>query len=133
MNERLNRRDALARLAAVTAAVVALPKAVAAQGQQRTAITVYKDPSCGCCHLWVEHLQANGFSLTVIDTGKMADIKMRYKVGSEVQSCHTAVIGEYVIEGHVPASDIRKLLAAKPKNIVGLSIPACRRARQAWT
>ena len=93
-----------------------------AQGQAKTPIAVYKDPLCGCCGKWVEHMQANGFAPTVTVTD-MPPIRAKYKVANTVASCHTSVIGGYVIEGHVPASDVRLLLTRKPKGIVGITIP----------
>ena len=85
-----------------------------------TDIDVYKDPNCGCCQRWVEHLQANGFSVKVHD---VADF-MQYKQGvpSELAACHTAKVGGYLIEGHVPASDIRRLLKERPK-VSGIAVP----------
>jgi hypothetical protein len=91
--------------------------------QTKPALAVYKDPSCGCCQSWVQHMAANGFAPAVTDTADMTAIKTRYKVPAALQSCHTAVVGSYVIEGHVPAADVKRLLAAKPKGIVGLTVP----------
>lgn len=117
----MNRRDAVIRLGAVAGAALRLPRALEAQA--KVAIVVYKDPSCGCCSKWVEHLQANGFMASVKETTDIEPIKEKYQVRTELRSCHTAVVGGYAIEGHVPAADIKKLLAAKPKGIVGLTIP----------
>ena len=83
---------------------------------------VYRDPSCGCCHDWVEHLRANGFTATVRDTAGMAAVKARLGVPRALGSCHTAEIGGYVIEGHVPADAIKRLLAEKPE-ARGLAVP----------
>jgi hypothetical protein len=85
-------------------------------------IAVYKDANCGCCAKWVEHVRAAGFVAKVVDTPKMNEIKARFGVPAALRSCHTAVVGGYVIEGHVPASDIRRLLAQKPK-VAGLAAP----------
>ena len=117
----ISRRTAVRYLAATAAAVSLWPSRLRAE--PRTPIAVYKDPSCGCCHNWVDHLSASGFAPAVTDTPDMPAIKTKYKVTGRLQSCHTAVVGGYVIEGHVPAEDIRKLLAAKPKGIIGLTIP----------
>ncbi len=117
----ISRRTAVRHLAAAAAALSILPARLGAQA--KTPIAVYKDASCGCCHKWVEHLTANGFAPAVTDTPAMAAIKTKYKVADRLQSCHTALVGGYVVEGHVPAGDIRKLLAAKPKGIIGLTIP----------
>ncbi len=85
-------------------------------------ITVYKDPSCGCCTKWVKHLSANGFVTMVRDTPDMDEIKRTMQVPAALQSCHTAVVGAYVVEGHVPAGLIKKMLAEKAQ-IVGLAVP----------
>lgn len=83
---------------------------------------VYKSPSCGCCTEWVKHLRADGFSVAIEDTGNRA-ARARLGIPSALGSCHTAEIGGYAIEGHVPAADIRRLLAARPK-ARGLAVPA---------
>ena len=83
---------------------------------------VYKDPNCGCCHKWVEIMRKSGFDVSVKDTADMPSIKARYKVGRDLVSCHTALVGGYVVEGHVPADVIRKLLAGKPK-VLGIAVP----------
>ncbi len=84
-------------------------------------IEVWKDPNCGCCHLWVEHLQAHGFAVQVHDVGNTAARK-RLGMPEKLGSCHTARVGGYVIEGHVPASDIQRLLKEQPKAL-GLAVP----------
>lgn len=93
-----------------------------AWAQARPAITVWKDPNCGCCGGWVEHLRRNGFTATVIETGDMAAIKTQRSVPADLASCHTAEIAGYTIEGHVPASAILRLLAEKPTGR-GLAVP----------
>lgn len=85
-------------------------------------VTVYKSPTCGCCTAWVEHLRKEGFRVVAIDTADIDAIKRRQGVTQELSSCHTAVVGDYVIEGHVPAADIRRLLAERPQ-IRGLAAP----------
>ena len=100
---------------------------LAATGLERTALAqavtveVWKDPNCGCCHLWVEHLQAQGFKVQVRDVGNTAARK-RLGMPEKLGSCHTATVGGYVIEGHVPAADIRRLLKERPVAL-GLSVP----------
>lgn len=84
-------------------------------------IEVWKSPSCGCCVEWVKHLQANGFTVKVNDTGNDA-ARARLGVPAKLGSCHTAQVGGYALEGHVPAADIKRLLAEKP-NAVGLVVP----------
>ena len=86
------------------------------------AITVYKSPTCGCCTNWESHMSKAGFQITSKPTDKMAEIRKQYKVPEKMQSCHTAVINGYVIEGHVPADDVKKLLETRP-DVVGLAAP----------
>ena len=85
-------------------------------------IIVYKDPGCECCALWVKHLSANGFVTTVHDTTNMDEVKRTMSVPAKLQSCHTAVVDKYVIEGHVPADVIKKLLKEHPP-VAGLAAP----------
>lgn len=87
------------------------------------AITIYKSPSCGCCEGWVEHLEASGFKTRVIDTDNVGAIKQTHGVPGELASCHTGLIGDLVIEGHVPADDILAYLDNPQFNTVGLSVP----------
>lgn len=84
-------------------------------------IEVWKDPSCGCCKDWVAHLEKNGFKATVFETGNTAK-RAQFGLAEKFGSCHTALIDGYVIEGHVPAADIHRLLKEKPK-AVGLAVP----------
>ena len=86
------------------------------------AIVVYKSPSCGCCTKWVEYLQARGFQVTAHDVDDVSPTKHRYGVPDALASCHTALVGGYVIEGHVPAEDILRLLREHP-SVVGLTVP----------
>ena len=76
---------------------------------------MYKDPGCECCARWCKHLAANGFVVQTRDTPNMDDIKRTMNVPSELQSCHTAVVGRYIVEGHVPADLVKKMLAEKPQ------------------
>lgn len=113
----LRRRTLLA-----AAALAAAPAAVLATSSPPPVFAeVWKDPDCGCCKEWVTHLEANGFKVKVNDTGNTA---MRAKLGIDKKygSCHTALIGGYAIEGHVPAREILRLLKEKPKAL-GLSVP----------
>ena len=119
MSHAVSRRTALARM---SAAVVAIASPAWLGAQARTRIIVYKDPTCGCCHKWIDHMTANGFAANVTDTD-MRPIKAQHRIAAHLESCHTTLVGGYVIEGHVPAADVRKLLALKPKGIVGLTIP----------
>ena len=87
-----------------------------------TEITVYKSPTCGCCKEWVKHLQANGFSVKAHDVSDLMSYKTANGVPATLGSCHTAKVGGYVIEGHVPANDIKRLLKERPA-VSGLSVP----------
>jgi hypothetical protein len=86
-----------------------------------TSVTVFKDPNCGCCKDWVEHLRKHAFKVVAKDTSDMSGIKRSGRVPQQLMSCHTAFVNGYVIEGHVPAEDIKRLLAEKPK-IAGLAV-----------
>ena len=122
----MTRRAWIARTATTAlsgAALLALRPAVSTAASKPTAITVYKDPSCGCCTKWVSHLQANGFAPEVHDRSDMDALKDSLGVPPALRSCHTAVAGKYVIEGHVPAADLTRLLAAKPADTLGLAVP----------
>ncbi len=96
---------------------------MAAAGASGPAITIYKSPNCDCCQSWAEHLDANGFETTIIETDNLNEIKQQYDVPREMASCHTALIGDVVIEGHVPADDIVAYLENPQFNTVGLSVP----------
>jgi hypothetical protein len=118
---------AAAAAAATTAAPpAATPDANSATLASNTAdlipIKVYKDPNCGCCKEWVKHLEANGFKVETMDMPDLSLLKQKYGVKPEIQACHTAVVGDYVVEGHVPADLIKKMLKEKPA-IAGLAVP----------
>jgi hypothetical protein len=104
---------------------IALLLPAAAQAQARAAagplVEIWKSPTCGCCKDWVAHLEASGFRTVVHDTGN-AQMRTRLGVAPQYGSCHTARVGGYAIEGHVPAADIRRLLKERPKAI-GLAVP----------
>lgn len=78
-------------------------------------VEVYKSPTCGCCGKWVEHMKANGFKVVTHETNDVTPHKQRLGVPVGMGSCHTAEVGGYLIEGHVPAADVKRLLAEKPK------------------
>lgn len=86
-------------------------------------VTVYKDPSCGCCKKWVAHMASNGFLPTVKDRDDMAVLKDSLGIPVALRGCHTAVAGRYLIEGHVPAADVKRLLASAPRKVLGLAVP----------
>ena len=106
------------------AAIAALPAAGGTTARAKPIpVVVYKDPECGCCVAWVAHLQANGFAPDSRDRTDMDALKDSLGVPAALRSCHTAVAGRYVIEGHVPAADIKRLLAQSPKQVAGLAVP----------
>lgn len=119
------RRAFVARVAGLVALGIPGRRLVAQLSSHRPPpirITVYKSSSCGCCTKWVDHLQENGFVPAVHDEEEMNALKDRLGVPEAVRSCHTAQADGYLIEGHVPASDIRRLLAERPK-AAGLAVP----------
>lgn len=120
----------LAALVIATAALAASPPTPASEPRQSSPVArkallpvdVHRSPSCGCCMKWVEHLREAGFQVRVHEHDDMQAIKQRLGVPDSVRSCHTAKVGDYFVEGHVPAADIRRLLAEKPA-ARGLAIP----------
>ena len=119
MND-MKRRRALTQLFAA-GGLLAFPPALLAQGKaQGVQVEVWKSPTCGCCQDWITHIEAHGFRVKVNDVGNTA-ARARLKVPSKLGSCHTAWVGRYAIEGHVPAADIRRLLNERP-DAVGLAV-----------
>jgi len=86
------------------------------------AITVYKDPGCGCCNQWVAHLEKHGFVVTARNTSNVDEVKDTFGVPSALRACHTATLGTYVVEGHVPADLIQKMWRERPA-LAGLAVP----------
>jgi hypothetical protein len=121
MTQDISRRELLTQMSAIAAAV--LGWRAPAQAQAGIPLAVYKDPSCGCCEAWIAHMKGNGFTPAVTSTREMAAVKRARRVPEALASCHTALVGAYVIEGHVPAADVKQLLAQKPHDIIGLTIP----------
>jgi hypothetical protein len=89
---------------------------------QGPAMTVYKTPTCGCCAKWVDHMKAAGFKVQVQDMDDLTEIKQASGVPIPIRTCHTAVVGNYVVEGHVPADLVKKMLNEKPK-MAGIAVP----------
>ena len=108
------RRSALATLGGMALAGPAL-------AQLRPSMRVYKDPNCDCCTGWVKHVRAAGFTVEVIEAVDMDAIKARLGIPNSLASCHTAAIDDYLIEGHVPATEIVRLLAERPRAL-GLAV-----------
>ena len=94
---------------------------ITAQGRQAT-VEVYKSPTCGCCSKWVDHLRSHGFEVRTTNTDTVDQLKTKHGVPRQVRSCHTALVGGYVVEGHVPATDVQRLLRDRPA-IVGIGVP----------
>lgn len=86
------------------------------------AMTVWKSPWCGCCGSWVKHMKTAGFNVKVVEVEDLAAVKSEAAIPERLQSCHTARVGGFVIEGHVPAEDVKRLLAERPKAL-GLVVP----------
>lgn len=86
-------------------------------------ITVYSSPYCGCCGDWVDHLRRHGFTVNSIHREDMGAVKRELGVPADLASCHTAVVDGYLVEGHVPADDIKRLLRSKDKRIAGITVP----------
>ena len=86
-------------------------------------VAVFKSPTCGCCAKWNEHMTAAGYAVTSRDLQDVGVIKDEHRIPSNLRSCHTALVGGYVVEGHVPADVVAKLLAEKPAGVVGIAVP----------
>lgn len=114
----MNRRSLLS-LAATVVAAVALPALGKASLPH---VDVYKNPDCGCCGAWADHLKAAGFPVKVHETPNTSAIRKRYGIPDEFGSCHTGVVEGYALEGHVPAADVKRLIAQRP-SAAGLSVP----------
>ena len=115
-------RTFVQRFSSALVATVALAGVVVTAQAEKPTVLVYKTPTCGCCTKWVEHLQANGFKVVTQHRDDLTAIRQQHKVPYQVTSCHTALVGSYVVEGHVPAADVKKLLAEKPK-VKGIGVP----------
>lgn len=113
------RANALVWRATLAAALAGAPLAAPAAGSE---VTVFESPTCGCCIAWDRHLRANGFKVTARVMPDVSPIKDRYRVPERLRSCHTALVGDYVIEGHVPADTIRRALRERPLG-AGLAAP----------
>ena len=102
--------------------------ASASSGQALPVVEVYKDPECGCCKAWAEHLRKNGFTVILHDVDDVPAARKRLGMPNRFGSCHTARAGQYLIEGHVPAADIKRLLKERPQagshGAIGLAVPS---------
>jgi hypothetical protein len=111
----MTRRDVL-----LASAACVLPSATLVAAEPL--VRVHRDPSCGCCSSWIQHLQKAGFPIEVVDTKDLDAVKARLGVPDDLAACHTAEVSGYVIEGHVPAVALKRLLAEKP-DAAGLAVP----------
>ena len=112
----IDRRTMIGLLAAAIPAVACAKPARAAE------LKIYKSPYCGCCGAWVEHVRASGLKGVVQEMEDVTPVARKAGVPDAVRSCHTSEIGGYAIEGHVPAADVKRLLATKPK-AAGIAVP----------
>ncbi|MBP8101528.1 MAG: DUF411 domain-containing protein [Burkholderiaceae bacterium] len=115
----MQRRDFL-NSAGLLAAMTALPALAISVLPE---VQVYKSPTCGCCGAWVEHMRKAGFAVKVNEVTDTSAARKRLGMPDKFASCHTATVGSYVLEGHVPAAEVKRMLAAKPK-AVGLAVPS---------
>lgn len=105
-----------------TAGVAVAMQAPRAAPVQKSVVTVYKSPTCGCCSLWVDHMKEAGFQVRTVDMDDITEVKQAGGVPIRLRTCHTALVDNYVIEGHVPADLVKKLLADKPE-VAGIAVP----------
>jgi hypothetical protein len=114
----MQKRTLLRALAAASAAALALPGLAQST---KPVVEVWKDPNCGCCKDWIAHMQASGFTVKTYETGNNA-ARARLGLPEKFASCHTALVAGYVVEGHVPAREVQRLLKERPKAL-GLAVP----------
>lgn len=115
----MNRRHFLQTAGTTLAVLASLPALGAPTNPE---VHVFKSPTCGCCGAWVEHLRAAGFAVKVTEVDDTTAARKRLGMPDRYGSCHTATVAGYVLEGHVPAAEIKRLLAMRPK-AVGLAVP----------
>ena len=120
MQQTTTRRHSLKLLAALAVSLTGIP-ALASASTPKTPMEVWKDPSCGCCKDWIVLMEQNGFDVKVHEVGNN-DMRAKLGLPQRLGSCHTALVGGYLIEGHVPSADVRKLLKEKPKAL-GITVP----------
>ena len=127
----LSRRDLVAALAGLSAITVAGCRRSSTSNSSESnvtavarpaSMTVYRDPSCGCCEAWAEIARQAGYQVSVVDRSDMPAIKTRLGVPEALASCHTTTVGGYAVEGHVPLEDVARLLKDQPKGIRGLAV-----------
>ena len=109
-------------LPGLLAALVMLSATHVMAAEELPTVEVYKSPSCGCCGFWVEHMKQSGFKVNIHDVRDVTPVRQNFGVADAMASCHTAVVGGYAIEGHVPAADVKRLLRERPK-AAGIAVP----------
>ena len=115
--------SAVVLIAGVSVAVVSSQGTKSAPAAGKPSVAVFKSPTCGCCAKWNEHMTAAGYAVASTDRTDMNAIKDEHRIPSALRSCHTALVAGYVVEGHVPADVVAKLLAEKPAGVVGIAVP----------
>jgi hypothetical protein len=96
--------------------------ATLATASELPTVTVYKSPQCGCCQMWADHMAEEGFKVKVKNVSNLRGTKAKYEIPPHLETCHTAVVGDYVVEGHVPASTVKRLLEEGP-DLAGIVVP----------
>ena len=109
-------------LPGLLAALVMLSATHVLAAEELPTVEVYKSPSCGCCGFWVEHMKQSGFKVNIHNVQDVTPVRQNFGVPDAMASCHTAVVGGYAIEGHVPAADVKRLLRERPK-AAGIAVP----------
>ncbi|NWG45465.1 MAG: DUF411 domain-containing protein [Alphaproteobacteria bacterium] len=121
---RVSRRNTLCVLGAMGLTGSVLGAARAAEAPARLRLTVNRDPNCGCCSAWAAILEETGrFDVEIIDRADLTEMKAELGIPADLASCHTAVVEGYLVEGHVPAADIERLLELRPEKIRGIAVP----------
>ena len=108
---------------AITVAALAVSLPVATTAAEDADIVVYKSPACSCCQNWIAHLRDSGLEVSVVNISNTQTIQSHEGVPRELGSCHTAVVGDYWVEGHVPANLIERIMVEKPDDIRGIAVP----------
>ena len=93
------------------------------EASEITHVVMHKNPGCGCCDLWADHLRSHGFTVESTEDHKILEFKAEHGIPGPLMSCHTAIIDGYFVEGHVPANDILRLLKEKPEHVTGIAVP----------
>lgn len=116
----MNRRQLVRLMGSV--AVATLAPVASPRAQSRRAMTVYKDASCGCCGGWMRHMTQAGFTVSAVNVHDLAAIKAKFRIPDALATCHTAEVDGYLVEGHVPAVVVERLLRERP-NAKGVAVP----------